>query len=283
MIQKNTVGPPKIFFLLFAPLGLLILSFLSGISAASEQKQEELTIRNFITENVAYEIAPAVGGGQRIAKSIAPGVVHTFRVRSDQDIFFRRAGKEVSCRLNAGRQYAFHYNVNHNLDIYQDSRGWSEGVNLAPFVPTPLPVVNRMLALAQINANSVVYDLGCGDGRIVIAAAKKYGARGVGIDLDAELVQTARVMAKIEGVEDLVEFWMGDATQADIRPATVVALYLLPESNALLRDRLEQQLRPGAVVVSHNYIIPGWEAKEFKRETVKTEDGQEHRIFLYRR
>jgi len=283
MIRKDMVRSQNFLLQCSLLLGLLFLTFYSGLSAASEQKLEELTLRNFSKETIAYEIGPADGGSGRIAKSLSPGVIHTFRVRSDQDIRFRRAAKEIIRRLIAGRRYAFHYDENRDLDLYEESGGWSDVTELAPYVSTPPAVVDRMLALAGIDKDSVVYDLGCGDGRIVIAAAKTYGARGVGIDLDAGLVQTAKVKAKIEGVEDLVTFLMGDVTKADFSPATVVTLYLLPKSNALLRDRLEQQLRPGSVVVCHNYIIPGWEAKEFQRETVRTEDGREHMIFLYRR
>lgn len=258
----------------------------SAQTAAPEvhkKKQEEITIRNVTQRTIAYEIAPAVEGGQKFKKTIPPGVVHRFPGAIDRDIFFLSDGKRLTYRLNAGRPYAFRYDENQNLDIFQASHGWSDVVDLAPFVPTPMPVVDRMLALARVNSNSVVFDLGCGDGRIVIAAAKEYKARGVGVDLDAELIQTARVKAKIEGVENLTEFRMEDATKTDVRRATVVALYLLPESNEILRDRLEQQLKPGSIVVSHNYRIKGWEAKEFQSEVVKTEDGQEHEIFLYRR
>ncbi len=255
----------------------------SAVPEVQKKKQEELTIRNATKRTIAYEIAPAVGGGLRFKKTITPGVVHRFPGVIDRDIFFLSGDKKLTYRLNAGHPYSFRYDENQNLDLFQASHGWTDVVDLAPFVPTPMPVVDRMLALAQVNKNSVVFDLGCGDGRIIIAAAKEYGARGVGVDLDAELIQTARAKAKIEGVENLTEFRMEDATRSDIRAATVVALYLLPESNELLRDKLEQQLKPGSIVVSHNYRIKGWEARELQSETVKTEDGQEHQIFLYRR
>jgi SAM-dependent methyltransferase len=247
------------------------------------RKQDELTIRNATQQTIAYEIVSVGEGGARYTKTIAPGVVHRFPGSVDRDIFFESSGKKLSYRLNAKHPYAFRYDENQRLDLYQASHGWTDVVDLAPFLPTPMPVVERMLALAHVNANSVVYDLGCGDGRIVIAAAKEYKAHGVGVDLDAELIQTARAKAKLEGVENLTQFRMEDATRTDVSRATVVALYLLPESNELLRDRLERQLKPGSIVVSHNYRIKGWEAKEFGSDTVKTEDGQEHMIFLYRR
>jgi hypothetical protein len=283
MTHTHAARPRNVLLLSLAIAGGLVLSFASGPAADSQQKQEELTIRNASQRIIPYEIAPAVPGSLRIKKTIAPGDIHRFRGDKDQDIFFRSAGKELTYRLNSGRPYAFRYNENRSLDLYQASHGRTDVVDLAPFVPTPMPVVDRMLALAGVNRQSTVYDLGCGDGRIVIAAAQKFGARGVGIELDPELIRTARNKAVIAGVGRLVEFRMEDATRTDLRPATVVTLYLLPESNELLRDRLERQLRPGSVVVSHNYSITGWETKQVKLETLKTEDGQTHDIFVYRR
>lgn len=283
MTHKHVARPQNVLLLSLAVIGGLVLSFASGPTADSQQKQEELTIRNASKRIITYEIALAVPGSKRIKKTIAPGDIQRFRGDKDQDIFFRSAGKELSYRLNAGRPYAFRYNENRSLDLYQASHGRTDVVDLAPFVPTPMPVVDRMLALAGVNRQSTVYDLGCGDGRIVIAAAQKFGARGVGIELDPELIRTAKAKAVIAGVGRLVEFRMEDATRTDLSPATVVTLYLLPESNELLRDRLERLLRPGSVVVSHNYSITGWETKQVKLETLKTEDGQTHDIFVYRR
>ena len=266
-------------------LGLAASAFpqaTSPVPVEQRKKVQELTIRNATEKAVSYEIAPAVDGGIRIKKLITPGAVHRFPGNVDRDVYFTSAGRKLSYRINAGHPYAFRYDENKNLDLYQASHGWSDVVDLAPYLPTPMPVVDRMLALAGVNAKSVVFDLGCGDGRIVIEAAKKYGARGVGVDLDAELVQTARAKTRIEGVEKLVEIRMEDATKTDVRGATVVALYLLPESNELLRDRLEKQFRPGSIVVCHNYRVKGWEAREFKTDSLQTEDGQTHEIFLYR-
>ncbi len=267
-------------------LGLTAAAFpqaANPVPVEQRKKVQELSIRNATDKAVSYEIAPAVDGGIRIKKLIGPGVVHRFPGTVDRDVFFVSAGRKLSYRINAGHPYAFRYDENGKLDFYQASHGWSDVVDLAPYLPTPMPVVDRMLALAGVNASSVVFDLGCGDGRIVIEAAKKYGARGVGVDLDAELVQTARAKVRIEGVDKRVEIRMEDATKTDVRSATVVALYLLPESNELLRDRLEKQLRPGSLVVCHNYRIKGWEAREIKTDSLQTEDGQTHDIFLYRR
>ncbi len=157
-----------------------------------------------------------------------------------------------------------------------------DAVKLAPFLPTPVCVVDRMLELANVDEDDIVYDLGCGDGRIVIAAAKKYGARGVGLDIYPQWIKKSQSNARKAGVESLVEFRLEDATSADISEATVVSLYLLPESNDLLRPMLEKQLKPGALVVTHNYHIPGWSDKEICVESLKDTFGKEHTVFVYR-
>jgi cyclopropane fatty-acyl-phospholipid synthase-like methyltransferase len=129
------------------------------------------------------------------------------------------------------------------------------GQNLAPFIPTPEDVVDRMLTLAKVTRDDVVYDLGCGDGRIPIAAARKYGAKGVGLDLDPSLVELAKSNAKAAGVDRLVDFRVQNVLTADVSNATVVTLYLLSSSNERLRPMLQQQLKPGARIVSHAFSM----------------------------
>jgi SAM-dependent methyltransferase len=131
--------------------------------------------------------------------------------------------------------------------------------NLAPYVPSPPEVVDRMLTLAQVRRTDVVYDLGCGDGRIVIAAAKKFGARGVGVDIDPQRINESIANAKKAGVEHLVTFKLQDAMKTDVSEATVVTLYLLSFANVRLRPILENQLKPGARIVSHNFGMWNWE------------------------
>jgi ubiquinone/menaquinone biosynthesis C-methylase UbiE len=121
------------------------------------------------------------------------------------------------------------------------------------YVPTPHQIVERMLDVAGVRTGDVVYDLGCGDGRMVIAAAKKFATRGVGVDLDPRRIREARANAKAAGVEHLVTFEVGDMFKTDIREATVVMLYLLPELNRRLKPKLLAELRPGARVVSHDF------------------------------
>ena len=154
---------------------------------------------------------------------------------------------------------------------------WTAGE--VPFVPTPPEVVDRMLELAQIKTSDVVYDLGSGDGRIVIQAAKRYGVRGVGIEIDPDLVAKARNNAFKEKVENLVEFRTQDALTVDVSAATVITLYMLPEFNAKLRPIFDRQLRPGARVVSHDFEIQGW--KPERVETIKGDFIHDHTIYLF--
>jgi len=127
-----------------------------------------------------------------------------------------------------------------------------------PYVESPPQIVAAMLQLADVNRNDTVYDLGCGDGRIVISAAEKYGARGVGIDLNPARIQEARANAQKAGVVDRVSFEVNDLFEADIRNATVVALYLLPDANLRLRSRLLRELKPGTRIVSHSFAMGDW-------------------------
>jgi SAM-dependent methyltransferase len=127
------------------------------------------------------------------------------------------------------------------------------------FVPTNIDVALGMLHLAAVGQGDVVYDLGSGDGRLVIAAAQRYGARGVGIDIDASLVAEATHNADTAGVADRVKFRKADLFQSDLREATVVTLYLTPSLNLRLRPKLFRELRPGARVVSNNFDMDDWQ------------------------
>lgn len=139
----------------------------------------------------------------------------------------------------------------------ESTRAQLPGLDVA-YASTPPAVVDAMLELGQVTSDDVVYDLGCGDGRIVVAAATRRGARGVGIDIDPERITEAVALARQEGVAARVTFIRGDLFQADIRDATVVMLYLQPEPNLRLRPRLLSELRPGTRVVSHSYDMGDW-------------------------
>lgn len=133
------------------------------------------------------------------------------------------------------------------------------------FVPTPPETVDEMLRQAQLKKGDVLYDLGSGDGRIPIAAAKRYGVRAVGIDIDPKLVEEARETARREGVEHLVSFRHGDMFAADVREATVVTLYLSNTLNVMLRSKLLRELRPGSLVISHDFRMGDWRPEKSVR------------------
>jgi cyclopropane fatty-acyl-phospholipid synthase-like methyltransferase len=138
-----------------------------------------------------------------------------------------------------------------------------------PFVPSPMLVVERMLQLAEVRTDDILYDLGSGDGRIVIEAAKKFGVKGVGVDLNPTLVEQARRRAAEEGVSHLVEFRAADGLTVDISPATVVTLYMFKWFNNQMRPKL-QRLKPGSRVVAHDFDIDEW--KPTKIEYVNPAD-----------
>jgi SAM-dependent methyltransferase len=144
------------------------------------------------------------------------------------------------------------------------------------FVPTRESVADDMLQMAEVTSADVVYDLGSGDGRIVMLAAQKYGARGVGIEIDPKLVAIARQVAKEGEAEARVTFIHGDLFEANISPATVVTLYLSPGVNKKLEPKLRKELRPGTRIVSHQFPIGAWPPEETKQ----AEDGTT--LYLYR-
>lgn len=132
------------------------------------------------------------------------------------------------------------------------------------YVPTDHPVVTAMLKLADVTEDDIVYDLGCGDGRIVISAARDFGAKGKGIDIDPERIAEARENAAEADVEDMVQFELADLFESDVSEATVVALYLLRSLNIKLRPMLLEQLKPGTRIVSHSFDMGDWEPDEVR-------------------
>ena len=147
-----------------------------------------------------------------------------------------------------------------------------------PDVRTPLVVVNEMLRLAEVTAGDVVYDLGSGDGRIVIAAARDRGARGVGLEIDPVLVAQATERARRLGLADRLTFRQQDLFEADLTPATVVTLYLSPDLNRRLRPKLLRELRPGARIVSHSFDMGDWAPA--RTVQVSSHEGS-HTLYLW--
>lgn len=148
---------------------------------------------------------------------------------------------------------------------------------LAPYVASPVRVMDRMLELANMKPGETLYDLGCGDGRILIAAVEKYKVKAVGVEISPKLVAKARAAIEKAGVQDRARVIQGDVLNIDPDGADVVYLYLSTRLNEQLRPRLEAHLRPGARVVSHDYPVPGWKPTKVE----ETEGSQRHMIFLY--
>ena len=151
--------------------------------------------------------------------------------------------------------------------------------NLAPYVPTPQEVVDRMLALAKVTKQDVLIDLGCGDGRIPITAAKVYGARGIGVDIDPQRIAEANANAQREGVAHLVTFKLENALTTDVSGATIVTTYLLSASNLKLRPMLTRALKPGTRIVAHNYGFGDWMPE--KTETFTDNAKTRRTIYLW--
>ncbi|MFB0566103.1 MAG: cyclopropane-fatty-acyl-phospholipid synthase family protein [Candidatus Aminicenantaceae bacterium] len=247
----------------------------------SYEEGSAITIRNATKGVINYRIKPGNPFDEPKRMRLNAGGIHRYPSKVTMDIRFDQLGREITRRLSPGMPYSFRYDENNLIMIYEGSHGRKDAVDLAPYLSTPMEVVDKMLELAQVDESDVLYDIGCGDGRVVIEAAKKYGTNGVGIDIIPQRIRESNNNAKKAGVEKLVTFLLGDAMKADISEATVVTLYLLPESNELLRPKFERQLRPGVYVVSHNYRIPGWEDKEVETMSMKDKMGSNHTLFLY--
>ena len=150
---------------------------------------------------------------------------------------------------------------------------------VAPFVATPMDLVEKMLELAKVTSSDVVYDLGSGDGRIVMYAAEKYGAKAVGVELDKDLASESQKEVRRRKLEDRAKIIQGDLFETDLTPATVVAVYLLQAANRRLSPIMEKDLRPGTRVVAHDIRIPDWKPVE---ELSIDSGGVQHFIYLYR-
>jgi hypothetical protein len=242
----------------------------------------ETTFRNVTHEDVRYKVRLGQSSLEPEPRVLRPGAIDRIKTGSALEIIYESGTKTLFFIASAGMPYSFRYDENGLVHIYPGCHGREDAVDLAPYVPTPMPVVKKMLELAELGPADILYDIGCGDGRIVITAAKEYGVRGVGIDILPRLVEESKANAKREGVEKLTTFVCMDATKADLSEATVVTLYLLPESNTFLEPMLERELPSGARVVSHGYTMAGWDNRMIGEATVVDDQGKEHSVFAYR-
>ena len=151
--------------------------------------------------------------------------------------------------------------------------------HIVPYVPTPMAVVQKMLEVAKVQSDDVVYDLGSGDGRIVIMAAEKFGAHAVGVELDSDLFEKSADRIRKLGLQDRAQIVHENMFEVNVRRATVVTLYLLTSVNERLRPKLERELRSGARVVSHDFQVPGWQPAETAEVT--SENQVVSKVYLY--
>ena len=155
---------------------------------------------------------------------------------------------------------------------------------IAPYVASPLPVVRQMLALSELKRDELVYDLGCGDGRVVIMAAQEFGARAVGVELREDLVKKAHEKVFELGLDSRVRVIQSDLFKVDLRPADVVTLYLTTSANEKVKPKLESELKHGARVVSHDYEVLGWKPSKIDKFCENPRLGYpSHTLYFYRR
>jgi SAM-dependent methyltransferase len=181
-------------------------------------------------------------------------------------------------RISAGLLLFCGIPVFAQLPLYAPQRIKHYSNSLAPYVVSPQQIVDRMLELADLKPGETLYDLGSGDGRVLITAVQRYHAKAVGIEISEALVKTARDRIRMLGLENDARVIQGDLLQVDLSPADVVTIYLLTDSNEILRPNLEKFLKAGARVVSHDYVVPGWKPKLVDKDLP---DARGHVIYLY--
>jgi len=150
--------------------------------------------------------------------------------------------------------------------------------SLAPYVVSPQHIVELMLEMANVKPNELVYDLGSGDGRVLITAAQRYRAKGVGIEIEEKLARSSEERIAAMSLQDRIRIINADLRDVDLSPADVVTMYLMTDANEMLKPKLEQTLRPGTRVVSHEYKVPGWKPN---REEIAETNSHGHVIYLY--
>ena len=164
--------------------------------------------------------------------------------------------------------------------LAQGSRSSPYANSLAPYIPSPQIIVERMLGLANIQPGEVVYDLGSGDGRVLITAVQQFKARAVGVELVPDIARKATERIARLGLQDQARVIQGDIRDADLSGADVVTMYLPTDSNDLLRPKLEKSLKPGARVVSYSFKVPGWKYNKLEEDDPYG-NGRKHAIYLY--
>jgi len=245
-----------------------------------------ITLKNTLTEPVLFLYKPLHEGTIPTRSWLQPGATRGFK--GNVHIEIKLLSEELSLRywLFPGERYVVKdvgLKGHKDLRIFKMVRGDPSAVDLAPHVPTPEAVIDRVLELSGVSADSVLFDLGCGDGCVLIRAAEKFGARCVGVDINPRLIRLARKSAAAVGVSSRVTFLHQDIFDTDISSATIVYLYLYPDSLKLLRPYLENNLKIGTTVVSFGYHFPGWEEKRLARIEIEGEFLIPKILHIYRR
>ena len=197
----------KSFLLVFVLIPLLMCKSADNIeieagsqgNSAAISGKTETTIRNVTTETVYYTVEKIGSPDSPEERSLEVGAIDRFPGMYEIEVTFVQAGEFVTYSLDVGMPYSFRYNEIDQLELYEGSHGRSDAEDLAPWVPTPMGVVDRMLEMAEVDSETVLYDLGCGDGRIVIEAAKRFGARGIGVDIDPVRIDESEKKCKKRG------------------------------------------------------------------------------------
>jgi len=246
---------------------------------AESLRLKETTVRNVTDHAITYRVYPAGKPEAVETREIGPGAVDRFRTAGSLEIEFTTGKKDVLYSLDPGSPYSFRYDEGTTIDLFLGSHGRADAADLAPWVPTPQPVVDKMLELAQVTKDDIVYDLGCGDGRIPVTAAQRYGCRAWGYDIDPRRIKESLENVEKNDVGDLVTIERRDIFTLDLSGANVVTLYLLPSLNVKLIPQLEK-LKPGSRIVSHDFSMKG--VIPDKVVNVEEDDSSlDHTIYLW--
>src|SRR5438132_4698521 len=265
------------------PTGLMVIAFCCATEPAHPQAaspSRPATIRVHLplasAQLMVDDIPTRQTGADRVFVSppLEPGTNHTYTIKAVwQPNNYTTITRTRKVAVKAGQEV--------EADLRQADDKQPDKIVIR-YVPTPAEVVEEMLKLAEVGKDDVVYDLGCGDGRIVVTAVEKFGAKhGVGVDLDPQRIQESKANARQHKVEDKVEFRQGDVLDIkDLSSASVVTLYMSDDLNLRLRPILQKTLKPGARVVSHRFTMGDW--KPFKTITVTDRDSEKYHLHLWK-
>jgi SAM-dependent methyltransferase len=260
----------------------------SGSSSAIDNAKpgyflkDSSTLENALDREISFFHKPVSEDIKRRKQTLSPGETTTFSMSDYIEIKLPAEDSGLIYWLVPGEHYVIKSLGKKEIGLFKLIEGGSSIINLAPFVPTPASAIGASLKLAGVDSDSVIYDLGCGDGSVIIQAAKDFGARGVGVEIDVGLIEIARKKAEAEGVSAQVTFINNDIFETDISAATIVYLYLFPQSMKLLRPYLEANLKKGTTVASFGFAFPGWENRLVARHEITGDFTIPKYIYIYR-